>query len=267
MWVAEEPRAETAPFVWSLSGLALLAGVWGGAGASLGMMSFGLVCVLSGAVLFLSHGAEQGRRVGPVLPLFAALAVAGAPFTPGLTANRVLLGGVLASGVWWLVPLIVTAQAILVAGALRLATAPLDADAPPDPVGRLVHTYGLALPGLALLLAGVLANPLAALAAPLQATRIDLSAPTYWALGGFALTSLIGIGLWRFELDAQARSSPLWGGLAPVANLGWLYRLLWGIYSAASRLLLAIAGVLEGEGAVLWTLVVALLLWTILRSP
>lgn len=265
LWMAEEPGAEIASFVWSTSGLAVMAGAVGGSAAADGVLAFGLLCVLSGAVLFLRSGNEAGRRAGSALPMLAALALAGAPLTIGLSANAILYRGLAVHRAWPILPLVVVAQSMLVSGGLRLALGTADPSAAPDRISRRAHSLGLTLPVLMVVLGGVFPNALASLKGGGSAVRLGLSAPTYWGLGGFALSALLGAALWRFEIDVQARASSAWQSFASLARLTWLYRSLWAIYGWAGRTLLAVAGVLEGEGAALWTLVGALLVWILLR--
>ncbi|MBI5711862.1 MAG: hypothetical protein HZC38_00325, partial [Chloroflexi bacterium] len=44
-------------------------------------------------------------------------------------------------------------------------------------------------------------------------------------------------------------------------RLEWLYRIAWETYRLIGRSLRTIAAIVEGEGGVLWTLVVALMVW------
>jgi len=44
-----------------------------------------------------------------------------------------------------------------------------------------------------------------------------------------------------------------------------LYRIVWSVIRLAGVLIFNLAEVLEGEGAVLWTLVAAVLVWLVFR--
>jgi len=46
-----------------------------------------------------------------------------------------------------------------------------------------------------------------------------------------------------------------------VLRLDWLYRLVWNGFRALGGLIFTLAEVFESEGALLWTLVAALLIW------
>jgi hypothetical protein len=74
-----------------------------------------------------------------------------------------------------------------------------------------------------------------------------------------AAAALCGAILWRLETAVRARAEVVASALTSLFRLDWLYRLVWGGIHLAGTLILNLAAVLEGEGAVLWALVVALL--------
>jgi hypothetical protein len=49
-------------------------------------------------------------------------------------------------------------------------------------------------------------------------------------------------------------------------NLAWLYDLLWWIYHRLLQIIQVVSEILEGEGGVLWTLVLLALLISLLQS-
>jgi len=84
-------------------------------------------------------------------------------------------------------------------------------------------------------------------------------------LGFVAATSALGFGLWRFEAAIRERAEVAAGTLTAFIRLDRLYRLAWGVIRGASWMINTLAAILEGEGAVLWTLVAALLLVLLFR--
>jgi hypothetical protein len=53
--------------------------------------------------------------------------------------------------------------------------------------------------------------------------------------------------------------------LTSLFRLDWLYRLVWGAFRLLVALIHTAAEVLEGEGAMLWMLVVVVLAWLVFR--
>jgi hypothetical protein len=85
------------------------------------------------------------------------------------------------------------------------------------------------------------------------------------ALGLIIFTVAAGVGLWRFEAVAHSTADTAWIALASLARLDALYRSAWNVVHLFGRIILNLAAVLEGEGALLWTLVAVLLAWLLLK--
>jgi hypothetical protein len=82
--------------------------------------------------------------------------------------------------------------------------------------------------------------------------------PTGGTLVGVLATAGLGVLLWRFESPLRARMGPAAGLLFALLRLDWLYRAAWAAISLIDRAMYNLAGVLEGEGALLWALAMAL---------
>jgi hypothetical protein len=54
--------------------------------------------------------------------------------------------------------------------------------------------------------------------------------------------------------------------LEPVFRLEWVYRLIWRIVDALSRILRIFSVIIEGEGGILWTILLLVLLISLLSS-
>jgi hypothetical protein len=135
-----------------------------------------------------------------------------------------------------------------------------------EPLRQAVYFGGLALLAAVAVLAGVFTgwfNPV------LGAPRLGLPGwtgmPSLVAAVVVVLTALGGVVLWRFETAVRARAGVVAAALTSLFRLDWLYRLVWGVIHLAGTLILNLAAVLEGEGAVLWALVGALLAWLLFK--
>jgi hypothetical protein len=79
-----------------------------------------------------------------------------------------------------------------------------------------------------------------------------------WISGG--IVALLGGLVWFYRRELTGRLAPFMGALRSVFSLSWFYAVLWGLYRAASRLVTYLGQILEGEGGVLWAVLLILLL-------
>jgi formate hydrogenlyase subunit 3/multisubunit Na+/H+ antiporter MnhD subunit len=286
LWNVDDPRLGLTYVVIAQSGLALLAGLWGGAGATAALtaQSFGLL--LGGALIFLSNGYDHERPWASLWAALGALALIGAPLTAGFLGASGLYSGLIGARNWPVLAAVIIAQIILAAGLLRAVfwpSQPVDprasAIAPPvvdetsrerggegEPLRRAAYFGGLSLSAVFLILAGVLAGSFsAALRAPDVSLLGWAGRPSLTALGVVLFTAAGGLILWRFESVIRARADVAGAALTPLFRLDWLYRLVWSVIRLLGALIFNLAAVLEGEGAILWTLVGALLVWLLFK--
>jgi len=259
LWSMEDPRQGLTHVIIAQSGLALLAGLVGGALAGVILTAQSLALLLGGALLFLSSGHDERHPRYTVLPVFGALALLGAPLTAGFVGWGGLYDGLLASQNWLALTGVLLAQVILAGGLWRAAFWP-GQPVEGEPLVRAAYFAGLIALAGALALGGVLTT-IGWLDGPLRPGLLGFSGlSSLAALALVALTGGLGFGLWRFEMVIRGRAETAGGALAALIRLDWLYRLAWGVIRSAGWVIYTLAEVLEGEGAVLWTLVAALLL-------
>lgn len=269
LWSVPDPRRGVAYLIIAQSGLALLAGLWGGPQGALSLTAIALSLALGAALIFLANGHAEQQPWPTVLPLIGGAAMVGAPLTVGFVGVAHLYGSLALAGGWaWLVLLVVVvAQIILVAGLLYTIFWP-GMPVEGEPAVVAVHYAGLSLPAILLVMLALFASVLAG----------ALPAPGVGVLGYEGVSSLIGLvlvlvtagagfALWRFDAVLRDR----FGGLAglPFASLGrldWLYRLVWSGIRGIGVVLESLGGVLEGEGALLWALVAGVLVWLLLKG-
>ena len=269
LWNADDPKQGITYLVISQSGLALLAGLWGGRWAVAAFTAQSLALILGGALVFLSQGHVARRAWLTLLPIIGVAAIVGAPLTIGFLGMSGLYTGLLRSGFWLILvgAGVILAQVILVAGLLLVVFWPGEEE-DREPLVRAAYTSGLAFPAVFLVLTGLLGGFISsALGAPSSGF---LGFPSnilsgLLALGLVLLTLAAGVGLWRFEALAHSTADTAWIALASLARLDALYRSAWNIVHLFSRIILNLAEVLEGEGALLWTLVAVLLAWLLLK--
>lgn len=263
LWSMDDPRQGLTYVVIAYSGVALLAGMTGGAQASLALAAHSLTLLLGGALLFLFNGHDEQHPRLTLFPLLGAAALLGAPLTVGFVGWAGLYNGLLEARSWPTLVGVVLAHIILAGGLLRTTFWPgqlLEG----EPLVRTSHLAGLLLLAGASILAGGLTT-----SGWMDRPAAGLFGLSGWSslapLGFVAATSALGFGLWRFEAAIRERAEVAAGTLTAFIRLDRLYRLAWGVIRGASWMINTLAAILEGEGAVLWTLVAALLLVLLFR--
>jgi formate hydrogenlyase subunit 3/multisubunit Na+/H+ antiporter MnhD subunit len=269
LWNIRDPRQGLAYLLISQSGVALLAGLWGGQQASLWVAAVVLALLLGSALIFLSNGHDEQRPVESALPLLGAAALVGAPLTVGFYGFGSLFAALLAGGpLAWLVLLgVVAAQVLLAAGLLNAVFWP---GQPMSGEPFLVAAYwgGLSLLAVLLLITGLFGSALAG--------ALGVAGVGVLGFAGFgsiaaallvALTAGGGFALWRYQDLVRASSAEVVSGaLASLTRLDWLYRFVWTGVRGAGTAVDGLAAVLEGEGAILWTLVAGVVVWLLLAQ-
>jgi formate hydrogenlyase subunit 3/multisubunit Na+/H+ antiporter MnhD subunit len=269
LWNIPDPRRGLVYLVISQSGVALLAGLLNNNTGALSLTATAVALLLGGALIYLSAGHDDQRPFRTACALAGVAALAGAPATIGfLGAGRLYTDLIAAGSWWWLVLLgVLAAQAVLCAGLLYAAFwpgQPLEV----EPALRAAYFGGLSLPAALLLLTAVMAT------VPSSIVLMQNMGPL--GFGGFgSLAALVLVGLtlgggyaiWHFDTAIRERVGG-WPDV-PVAALGrldWLYSGVWDLIRGLGGLVDNLRAVIEGEGAILWALVVGVLVWLLLRQ-
>lgn len=203
-------------------------------------LSWGLAGLLAGGVLFLY---SFRRRILMILLAIGWLGVAGLPFTPGWD-------GAQAATPWFL-----PALALLLLGYSRHALRPVEAGAPWERWVWTVYPLGLTVP---LAVQWWIVGP--GFTGRSMASVQSLSG--WGGAIGAGLAALLWLAGWVRRAPLQAaRRSARWRDLASrVFSLEWLYQLVWQVYRFLGRFITSLSLILEGEGGVLWGLVLLALL-------
>lgn len=266
LWNSDEPRQGLTFVVITQSGLALLSALWAGPQAVSAVTLTSLALVLGGGLVFLANGFDEQRPWLTALPGLGAAALAGAPLTVGFFGLQQLWASWLASGHWGLgLALAGTAVALILftGGLLRVISWPGD-PVEGGAIGLAGYGIGLGLLALLVILGGGLAGPASGLmGAPAAAN--PFGNVNGWGLGLLGVCLGAGAALWRFEALARTRTEAAAEGLAAVLRLAWLYRLAWGVIRVVDGVMSTLAGIWEGEGALLWAMVITLVLLLLVR--
>lgn len=269
LWNVADPRQGLAYVIIAQSGLALLAGLWGGAQAALSLAATALTLLLGGAVLSLSNGHDAQRPWGSLVAGLGAAALIGVPGTLGFLGVGHLYSSLLASGGWaWLVlAAVLVAQAILAAGLLNALTW-ISQPQTNEPALVAAHWAGLSLPAILLVATAVFGGVLARTLDSEPAGLLGFDgAGSLAAVLLVLLTGVAGLGIWRWQDRVRGGTAMVAGtGVAALARLDWLYRLVWGVVRGMGSVVAGLAAVFEGEGALLWAMVAGVLLWLLVQQ-
>jgi hypothetical protein len=241
-WMNAPNELDGRPF-WILGGasLAIAATLQAQPQASL---AWSITTLLGGGLIFLAS--VRHKRLLPLL-LLGVLATSMLPFTPTWPAIKQYTTGINAISVVFLL-----AQSLFLVGYLRHAMRPVANPASYERWVWLIYPLGLSLLPAVLFL-----NAYWNGSVPQGMQELRQAWPTIVLL---TLSSLF-IAAWRRGLHLP---SGLVTSLQRFFSFNWFYRLVWGIYQQLSRVVAFLNLILEGEGGILWTLLLLALLLSLL---
>jgi hypothetical protein len=207
-----------------------------------------LLLLLAGTVFSLTEVFAPPHRVWPGL---AGLMLAGLPGTAGgVIASS--LGAEIIKGSSLLIPLLVVlGMAMLAMGAMRQVFMPSTTWPTGESLARVMYSLGLALP----ILVGF---------------GIGLQMPANATLGAlivFGIAAALTVLTMSAVRRLPSRDVNRWMRWMRWLDLNPLYRLIRAFNDVLLRIVRLVGGILEGEGAVLWMMVLLLLLILGFRTP
>jgi multicomponent Na+:H+ antiporter subunit A len=261
-WSETDERASLASVMVAETGLAVLAVANAGQQAVAAAIAAGIAWALGVTVFALTPGWSGRRfwRSGP--SLIALLSLLGVPATLGFVARLTIYSGLEADLLALIVALV--GESFAVAALIRLW---VWAEPRPLPTQRFLELLYLAmftLAAAALILTGLAPERFsgwdqgAKTTLPKLAELIDKGGAAGWA--GWALPLVAGLALFVAGEGLRQRLEGGWRGLGALLRLEWIYGLVYIAIRWIARLLRGIVGVVEGEGALLWTAVILLII-------
>jgi hypothetical protein len=222
-------------------------------------IAWGIALILPGSLLFLYHPRVQ--RINFLL-FFGIIGLLGLPYTPAASG----WGGLVANGVTVWTLLFIIAHGLMVLGYMNRALRPGGEVGALESWARLVFPLGLILIIQSMIALGLVGWPgaltLGVWWPPLVSAVLIISA--------VILVRRFGAGLTYFQLPASSGVRKVTDWLFPhldaVFRLEWVYRVVWHIFNFLGRILNSFSALLEGEGGVLWTVLILVLLITLLTS-
>lgn len=205
-------------------------------------MSWGLACLLGGMIIFL-YSARS--RILVIFPVLSALGISALPYTPGWNAASLFT----LSPVW--VIFLMGTHAFLLIGYINHVLRPGDnLDQTQRWVG-LLYALGLSILLVTQYLVGYLLP------------RPEFGAA--WWGGSVVVFTAIFLTVGFLFLSRRGFSHPhqRLSTLVNVFSLEWLFRLGWWVFGRVERMMSLISQILEGEGGLLWVLILVGLLITL----
>ncbi len=201
-------------------------------------LAWGIATLLSGGLLFLFSARD--RRLS-WLPLLGLVGISALPYSPTWNGTRLFTS--------FFTPvlfLFLAAQVLFLIGYARHALQEGNSLTGAERWVWLIYPFGLALLPVVLFSFGVWTNP----------SRENM--PVVGWLEGVVvviLAALLGIKLHN-RIRVSEKAIDLFES---ILSFNWLYRFFWNIYRTIGRLITFISTVLEGEGGLLWTLLLLVL--------
>lgn len=257
VWLFSAPRIGLMQVVFAQACLLALTAVFGGALAQTAVMMQTFAVALGLGILFTYQKPRHNAQVFIVLAFIGAAALVGLPLTAGFVGQYAFLSGLSEARQWMLLVVALLIQVLLVTGYLRILFGNNPDDLPESQYSPGYLTVLLGLPCLLVFVFGILpivVTSLGGFTLGFSFTEIA-TAPGFLAVGATLFALMLGVVLWY--LDAMLRPllisirEALFSTGGDVVSSNAL--------KGATRFSNGIGAVLEGEGAVLWALVLIVL--------
>lgn len=256
-WLSAADEIEGRPF-WIIgwAALATVSVINGDPNASL---AWGLALILTGSLLFLYYPRVQRMNF---LLYFGLIGLIGLPYTPLASG----WSGLVNSGINVWTFMFVIAHAVMVFGYLNRALQPGGEAGSLESWARIVYPLGLILIIQAILTLGLIG------------WHGSLTPGVWWlglistllVISSFILIRRLGVTPPYIQLPASSGLTKVLNWivprLEPIFRLEWVYRVTWRINNIFGSILKSLSKILEGDGGLLWTILLLVLLITILTG-
>lgn len=262
-WLRGRSRDALPSLSLSCVGAVVLGGMLGGVVASPAaiLVNGAISWALAMVALNASRGFDRDR---PWWSLAYALPIAtlvGLPGSVGFAARSGLIAGVANAGDGLIVAVSLIGETLTFGALMRVVTAPAIGEAPAGLRSILAQAAALALVTLPAFLLPAFGRSFAPELAP---PSFAVVLPAIGLAGGIAAVLPIALAL---ALEGYARGrAPSRFNLAGLIGLEWLYGLVFQLVNWVARNLSGLAALLEGEGAMLWALLILIVGYVVLSG-
>ncbi len=243
-WMRASDELSGRPFwVLGMSALAIASALRGN---PTGSIAWGVTLVLGGGILFL-YSARQ--RTLSWLLMLSLYGLSSLPFSATASSWQ---SGISVFPLLWII--LLPAQALLMTGFIRHALHPGDSSLESQPLwAQVIYPLGLTSLVTILILLGLWGWD--------GTFKIGL-----WWAALFTLALVGGLVWLVFRVLPRfgtPRSANQWGDLL---GLNWMYDVIWGFYRFLEHLSSVITGTLEGDGGILWSFLLLVLILSVFSS-
>jgi hypothetical protein len=210
--------------------------------------------------LNIGRGFDRNRPWWSLGYTLAFATMIGAPASVGLAARANLMAGVISSADGLLIAMSLIGETLTFAALLQAGSRPATNDAPTGPL--TVAVYAVA--------SGLVSLPLFLLPSFGRAFAPELIPPSFavvlpaFGLSGFVMFALpIALAV---ALVWTTRDQPIQPrfDLSGLISLDWLYGLAFHVVNLAARVSNGLASLLEGEGSMVWALLILIAAYVVL---
>ncbi len=243
------------------SSLTVLIFLWAGDWALVGVYSHMIAIVLSVMVLYVSDDlirTDANKYIKPVLTFF----VFGCqPLTSGFLGLFVLLSGLIDNWVWavFVIPSIIFINGLTMLGGWRVLHTSFVDNSRQPPLVVVARVMAICVLLLASLAVGITPSKFSSLLGfPITQFWVSVASQSgLTALGSSVIATSFAMVLWyyRHMVVSLVKDIPE-SGFRYVIDLRWLHLSIWKIYRGLGKSLRAFAHILEGQGGILWSLVI-----------
>ncbi len=250
-WRSSQPRNGMPFIALCLTGSVGLLAASGASSAQLMAATFNWMFI--SVSLFIARGLDRRQPYWSVGSLIALLSLAALPGTLGFVVQQGVVVAASGQRQWVVLLAVVIAQVFIIAAAFRVILSTAAESAPAHIVRRVLWGLALALGAVPLLFFALVEKAL-----PDLPTTSDLLGELS-LVGLLALFAPLAIGAslaWRGPLFARSASDggqSIWGR---ALRLDWVNSLVFYLIDRVTGLLRAAASLFEGEGGLLWTVIV-----------
>ena len=248
-------------FLLAQIGLVVLTFLWAGEWALVGIFSYMISIALSVLVIYVADDLVGLANARYIKPLLTGLVFGSQPLTAGFLAVFVLYSGLIDNLAWsmFVVPSIIVINCLTMLGGWRLLQLPFVDRGRQPPIVVLGKVLAVGTPLLVSLAVGITPSKFSSLLG-LPITRFWVNvfnANGLTALGSSVMSASLAMLLWYYRSTVLLLVKNMTESiLGYVTDVRWLHLAIWRIYREIGKSLRVLADILEGQGGILWSLVI-----------
>jgi hypothetical protein len=244
------------------SGITVLIFLWGGNWAVVGVLSHVMAIALSCVVIYIGENLIRSDDSNNFTKLLLTSIVFGCqPVTAGFLGLFVMYSGIMPNFLWTLfvIPSVTITNCLMIIGGLNiLRSTTVETESKPA-IRKISGILGVGIPLLFSVAIGLFPGRFASLMglSVLPGWNSLLTANILITLGTSVIALSLAILLWYYRSKIFSFEKYMSDTrLGYVTDLQWVYVIIWKSYRSCARSIQAAGDIIEGQGGVLWPLVI-----------